>query len=283
MRGGLFSVYLLAILTVFGTETTAAKNVEYVTSIDKFYDTCNSKDSYTVVKYFTTWCSHCKRLAPVFEDLSQVYEKEDMEGLPPINFLNVDCDIFGSTICAGMPGFPIIQFVKPRLSPLEITAHDSGKMSLFDRIWNIISKRFRDPKWHLDEDRIVEFRGRRDLETLKNFVELLREKDQLEILINKIIDNEYRCEDSKFCPIGKTYVKETLSRTNGSEDISIERIKLENIIKNNTGKEGTDSDALEIVNFKLQMLNQYEDKIIEEQKKENKEFKEFKDLVHDEL
>jgi len=48
-----------------------------VTVLDKknFYKTIG-KDKHVLVKFFAPWCGHCKKLAPVYEELAAAYEKE---------------------------------------------------------------------------------------------------------------------------------------------------------------------------------------------------------------
>jgi len=42
----------------------------------KNFDKVIGKDKHVLVKFFAPWCGHCKRLAPVYEELAAAYEKE---------------------------------------------------------------------------------------------------------------------------------------------------------------------------------------------------------------
>jgi len=67
----LYNLYLLVVAFVL-----AYANAK-VTVLNKknFYKTIG-KDKHVFVKFYAPWCGHCKRLAPVYEELAAAYEKE---------------------------------------------------------------------------------------------------------------------------------------------------------------------------------------------------------------
>eukprot|EP00833_Pecoramyces_ruminatium_P000831 jgi/Orpsp1_1/1174863/evm.model.c7180000051714.1 len=68
----LYNLYFLVVTLVL-----AYVNAK-VTVLNKknFYKTIG-KDKHVFVKFYAPWCGHCKRLAPVYEELAAAYEKEN--------------------------------------------------------------------------------------------------------------------------------------------------------------------------------------------------------------
>ncbi|CCK73419.1 protein disulfide isomerase MPD2 NDAI_0G04340 [Naumovozyma dairenensis CBS 421] len=265
-----------SLLILIQIAQAAKNNVKHVTSIDQFYNICNNANgSYTMVKYYTTWCHHCKRLGPIYEELSDLYK--NVEGDDNVTFLNVNCEIFGSTLCVDLPGFPIINLIKPLDKPLNIKEFDWNSLSFFERIWKRIYDKLylKNPYWQIDPDRIVKYQGRRDVEPLDNFIKTVKAKDELSKKVSSILNPNYHCSDADlFCKEGKIYLLEFLeqldhSKQNGDKRDAIfkERMKLENIIRNN--EKSVDKDTLQVIKLKLELLNTYEDTI--------------QDVQHDEL
>lgn len=249
-------IQLMVFLTQFSHAKQDKAHVELVMSLDQYYDTVNSNDSYTMVEYTTSWCHHCKKMAPNFVELMQSYEEDTTK--PAVNFLEVNCEVFGSTICSGFPGFPMIHLIQPRTKPLALPANTSTQ-PLWRKVVNYLTSKYKDPRWQLDSDRVMEYNGKRDAESMRSFIEAVRAKDRLLDVVDKVLDPAYDCDSEeqqaqqKLCSDGKTYLEGTLSGLNSGQ-LAKERLKLENILQNNQEVKET-AEAYNAVKFKLQLLN----------------------------
>lgn len=249
---------LALLLFPFVIAKNGGDHVDLVMSLDQYYDAVNSNSSYTMVEYTTSWCHHCKKLAPNFVKLMKSYENDTI--IPGVKFLEVNCEIFGSTICRGFPGFPMIHLIQPRTDPLDLQADDWKPLSFWQRILKVVTGKYTDPRWQLEQRRIIEYRGSRDAEAMKTFVEAVRAKDKLVRMVDRVMDASCDCdkedeEDARqLCNSGKQYMKETVAElsTNG---IAKEHMRLENIIKNNPAAENINSAAYTSVLFKLEILD----------------------------
>lgn len=256
MRFHLQFIQLFLLLAQLAFAKEARKHVDLVMSIDQYYDTVNRNDSYTMVEYTTSWCHHCKRLRPNFVELMQLYAEDTTK--PSVVFLEVNCEIFGSTICSGFPGFPIIHLIQPRSKPLDLPAPETSP-SLWKKIKNYLVVKYKDPRWQLDPERIIEYTGARDPESMKSFIEAVRAKDKLLGMVEKVLDSDYNCnaeeegESQKVCEIGKEYLKKTISSATDKQ-LAKERLRLENILQKNAEVKQT-SEAYHVIKFKLQLLN----------------------------
>ncbi|QLL34353.1 hypothetical protein HG536_0G02120 [Torulaspora globosa] len=247
---------LVSILLGFGQAKQGPNTVDLVMSLDQYYDAVNSNESYTMVEYTTSWCHHCKKLAPNFVQLKQSFDADTAK--PPVRFLEVNCEIFGTTICSGFPGFPMIHLIQPRTKPLEMPDQNQP-VPLWRRIFNYLTSKYTNPRWQLDPDRVIEYRGSRDPESMKSFIEAVRKKDKLLRAVNRVLDESYDCnsepeeQDKQLCEYGKKFIRDTERLSN--EDLAKERLKLENILQHN--KELKDNlKVYNEVKLKLQLLNQ---------------------------
>lgn len=69
----------------------------------------------TFVEFYATWCGHCKKLAPVLEELGDTYKASDVQ------IARIECDE-NRVICSqfGIQGFPTMKLFKADLSdPVE--------------------------------------------------------------------------------------------------------------------------------------------------------------------
>ncbi|GAV52264.1 hypothetical protein ZYGR_0AG02550 [Zygosaccharomyces rouxii] len=222
--------------------------VDIVMNIDDYYDQANSVDSYTMVEYTTQWCHHCKTLKPIFRDLMLSYEDDETQ--PPIKFLDLSCDVFNShKACSELTGFPQIKFIVPRDEPLVLLEPDYTSMPFYQRWWTRIRRHLQDPKWQLDKERVYEYNGNRDVESMRNFIESIRSKHELHRLALRAIDTEYDCngenteQEVELCQLGQNY-SEQLDLNN----LDVEESKLEKLIANNH------EDRLKTVKFKLEIV-----------------------------
>ncbi|XP_067933590.1 thioredoxin domain-containing protein 5-like [Watersipora subatra] len=82
------------------------EDTESVLSITgaKFHDTIGSTDTITFVKFYTPWCGHCKRLAPVWELLGKHYKRNS-----GVVIAKLDCEEY-SHICKAqkVEGYPTL-------------------------------------------------------------------------------------------------------------------------------------------------------------------------------
>ena len=236
------------LLLLLALPYTTLALVHQVTSLDFFYDTVNRNDSYTVVKYFTTWCSHCKQLGPVVEQLSSTYSAPVGAN---VTFLEVNCELFGSTLCDRLPGFPVLELVKPTKEepPLPLGEQPQEQAEEQAGWWSrLVGKLFgggHNPEWQLDLDRVVEFRGNRNTDVITNFLDQVIYNDYYDEAIAQVLEN--RDCTHELCTLGKAYLKDVTST-------SKERKRLENILKNNK-----DDGSLDKVRFKLRLIGSLED------------------------
>lgn len=246
--------------------TSDGKHVDLVMSVDQYYDAVNSNNSYTMIEYTTSWCHHCKKLGPNFRELMQSYENDTTT--PPVKFLEVNCEIFGSTICRGMPGFPKIHLVQPRSEPLAIPQLDLSSLPIWKRLWTKIVHMVNDPKWNLDPKRVIDYSGGRDAKNMRNFIETVRAKDRLLRIAKRALDDEYNCEkdsnedDIQLCQLGKQYVESTLSNLS-VDALANERSKCENLIKSNyKDKNENTAETIKTIKLKLEILSLFEKKLL---------------------
>lgn len=210
-----------------------------VTSLDFFYDTVNT-ESYTVIKYFTTWCSHCKRLGPVFHQLSELFDNSQGTN---VTFLEVNCDLFGSTLCDRLPGYPMVEVIKPLISQevngSTITETAPVKLSWWSKLVKTIKHGGYNPAWHMDLSRVVEFEGSRDLPILKGFIDKVIENNELDRELETILSDR-SCVDKR-CEASREYLSQV-------HQVEKEIQKLENILRSNPEEE------LEETKFRLKLL-----------------------------
>ncbi|EJS41845.1 mpd2p [Saccharomyces arboricola H-6] len=245
-----------------------SNEVTMVKSIEQYFETCNRNDSYTVVKYYTSWCQHCKTLAPVYEELGELYAKKVDENDLPINFLEVNCEFFGSTICVDLPGFPIIEMVKPRREPLVLTEPDWPSMKFHERLWQRIQMWFHNPKYQLDQSRVVRFEGSRNIRSLSNFIDAVRNKDAESKLVEQIFDDSKHCGElsrsqQSLCKAGKEYYSGTLVELyEDMEGLRKERERLENLVRQNTDDSSESTKGkLKVIRLQLKLLSHTEDQL----------------------
>ncbi|CAI4052576.1 hypothetical protein SUVZ_15G0670 [Saccharomyces uvarum] len=266
LSGFLVSVLSICMFTI--PALAYSDDVAMVKSIEQYYETCNKNDSYTMIKYYTSWCQHCKTLAPVYEELGKLYTKNANEDDIPINFLEVNCEFFGPTLCTDLPGFPIIELIKPRTHSLDLPQVDWSSMKFYERLWFRIKKWFHDPKWQLDPSRVVRFEGSRNLKSLTNFIDGVRNKDSESRLIEQIFDDSKDCGDElrsqqSLCKAGKEYYSATLSELYEDMDgLRKERLRLERLVKQNIDDPNEDTkDKLKIIRLQLSLLSHTEDQL----------------------
>ncbi|AET40098.1 protein disulfide isomerase MPD2 Ecym_5339 [Eremothecium cymbalariae DBVPG len=261
--------------------STLAK-VEEVGTLQQFIDKVNTEKNYTLVEYYTTWCSHCKKLGPIFEDVSESLGTELGES-QPIEFLKVDCDKFDGTLCKRLPGFPVVELYRPakgfvkQQEEEESVAQDERalKRSLWDWLsgsLSFITRKTQQQRlsWELDPARIVEFKGNRNKDTFTKFVKSVVERDRFARIAEVVFsDGEANVDGEggdydRLVKVGRDFISFV------SRDLKSDRKKLQNILKHQEDNE-EGAENYEAVKFQLYLLG-----LVEEQQA-------HKGLMDDEL
>ena len=213
-------------------------NVKEVRILQDFYDKVNN-NNYTLVKYYTTWCSHCKKLKPVFDTMSKEHTELDVSALLPTTFFNktfdklpkffdekvnidyvsVECEIFGSfEICKRWPGYPVIEFIPPNTetsiqiskSSVKEDVEEEEEMPTWLKVFTKIDEWFTSlfaGSMDLDDvsfvERSYEYKGSRTEPKIKDFISKSIGNDYERLLIDYLIANEENL--SKDDEILKTY------------------------------------------------------------------------------
>ncbi|PIA16309.1 disulfide isomerase [Coemansia reversa NRRL 1564] len=62
-----------------GTASRIKKAVSHVVELDydKFKEVALDESKFVLVEYYATWCGHCKTLAPIYAQLSEVFQNDD--------------------------------------------------------------------------------------------------------------------------------------------------------------------------------------------------------------
>ena len=255
-------------------------NVTYIMDKSEFYNFTNTPNAYTVVKFYTTWCSHCKTLKPVFEELASGFSIENqVSGRPQVNFIEVNCEVFGNSLCSTLPGFPIIHIIKPKtVEELEQdTSNEPPSVPAApEPIWKRILHKVWKPKANktmfVEPERIVQFDGKRDGPTIRKFIEVIIAKGEDEEIISTVLNPASDCSsESALCLLGKSYISEleasgVLAQQGKFYEASVtsltqERRKLQNMQKNlDLGSEDEEMKTkAKNIKFLSQLLNHLED------------------------
>lgn len=244
-----------------------AKNTE-ILSIDDFNTIINSNQlddphatSFNVIKYYTTWCSHCKRLTPIWSQLVKEY--------PDINFLSIDCDVFGGDLCKGLPGYPIVKVITttqddiidlPDNKPVDRDSWLGYFKSWFNRDTQKLI--------HVEPERIIQYQGARNHEQISSFIEHLKKLDELQSKFVKIVYHNDSNLDNELLSsyfhnvllkngIASLRNEDNTLAVSDHQSLAKERNKLENIIRNNNN----DEPSKESSKVKLQFINWLQDQI----------------------
>ena len=226
-------------------------DITYIMDTNQFYNFTNRPDAYTIVKFYTTWCSHCKILKPVFQEVAGNFHDENLAGVSKINFIEVNCDVFGNNLCSSLPGFPIIHVIKPSDNTIESHEDEENKKvtSQEESLWNKLLNKVWATKVNrntfIEPTRVVQFEGRRDAPTIENFIRTIIAKDNEVAIIKTVLNPTITCDSmDELCQLGKKYLEELQANnilkrgTQGYElvgsnnSIDAERSKLNNIQRN---------------------------------------------------
>ncbi|AEY97029.1 FAER039Wp [Eremothecium gossypii FDAG1] len=215
------SVFLL----VWGA--VALASVVSIKSEDQFYALVDN-GRYSLIKYYTAWCSHCKHLAPVFVELSD--RELAMPAGAEVQFLEVDCDRFGNSLCARLPGFPVLELVRPSAQDGPEAVPQPPAAGGWRRVLHWLHALL--PQQHpfrVPEDRIAEFRGSRTADTIASFIQQVVRNDRLEELAQRVLDGAAQ-EDEPLVHNGRAYLASVAGK-----DLREERNRLETLLGSDVG------------------------------------------------
>eukprot|EP00057_Strongylocentrotus_purpuratus_P001737 XP_001201177.1 PREDICTED: thioredoxin domain-containing protein 5 [Strongylocentrotus purpuratus] len=109
----------LAVLVIFGLNLVCGEEEE--ASFDLNYDTASFVEEIGkgdhFVKFFAPWCGHCQRLAPIWSQLSEKYNKPEDS---TVTIAKVDCTE-ETKLCSehGVTGYPTLKLYKKDKEPLK--------------------------------------------------------------------------------------------------------------------------------------------------------------------
>ncbi|CCH45112.1 putative secreted protein [Wickerhamomyces ciferrii] len=97
----------IAIIAAVVSVASAASRV--IEATDKTFDDIvykSGKDS--LVDFYASWCGHCKKLAPIYDELADVYKNTK-----DVQIVKIECDQNSATCKQfGIKGFPTLKFFK---------------------------------------------------------------------------------------------------------------------------------------------------------------------------
>ncbi|KAL6926779.1 hypothetical protein ACO0SA_004885 [Hanseniaspora valbyensis] len=273
-------------------------DVKEVRVLQEYYEKINN-NNFTLVKYYTNWCSHCKKLKPIFNAMSKNYTTLNIDDILPntffnktfndlpnffeektvnIDYVSIECEIFGSfEICKRWPGYPVVELVPPKTetnihikSSNDILENDDDNadedMPMWLRVFTKIDKMFSSlfsGSSDLDDlsftERSLEFKGSRTEPNLKNFIKDGIVSDYERLLIDYLINNSETGNNDSELV---TFYNDWISNI-GNKFIAVNKIM--NILKADLELKELDDDVKRDLLFQKRILSTLID--IEEQKR----------------
>ena len=273
-------------------------DVKEVRVLQEYYEKINN-NNFTLVKYYTNWCSHCKKLKPIFNAMSKNYVTLNVDDILPntffnktfndlpnffgektvnIDYVSIECEIFGSfEICKRWPGYPVVELIPPKTetnihikSSNDILENDDDSadedMPMWLRVFTKIDKMFSSlfsGSSDLDDlsftERSLEFKGSRTEPNLKNFIKDGIVSDYERLLIDYLINNS---ETGNYDSELVTFYNDWISNI-GNKFIAVNKIM--NILKADLELKELDDDVKRDLLFQKRILSTLID--IEEQKR----------------
>ena len=92
-------IFILALLALANAEVVSLTTETFQKKIDE--------GKPVIVKFFAPWCGHCKRLAPTYEEFSNIAKTE----FPELTVAEVDCTQ-NRDICGHVQGYPTVILYK---------------------------------------------------------------------------------------------------------------------------------------------------------------------------
>lgn len=108
----------------FKSSPVPEKNDEPVKIIvgDNFESLVLTSDKYVLVEAYAPWCGHCKKLAPIYEDLAKKLESENFITIAKMDATENEHPLMPVT------GFPTLKLFKPNSrTPVDYTGDRSLK------------------------------------------------------------------------------------------------------------------------------------------------------------
>ena len=123
-------------------------NIVHVTDVNECNDLINNK--VCVVKFTATWCPPCKKIAPIFTELSVN---------SPITFIEIDVDeetTSAITHKENVSGIPLFVFYNKGIKDEELTFSGDDATRLKTNAFLLVKKTFTEPKFTylVDDDKI---------------------------------------------------------------------------------------------------------------------------------
>ena len=273
-------------------------DVKEVRVLQEYYEKINN-NNFTLVKYYTNWCSHCKKLKPIFNAMSKNYVTLNVDDILPntffnktfndlpnffgektvnIDYVSIECEIFGSfEICKRWPGYPVVELIPPKTetnihikSSNDILENDDDSadedMPMWLRVFTKIDKMFSSlfsGSSDLDDlsftERSLEFKGSRTEPNLKNFIKDGIVSDYERLLIDYLINNSEAGNNDSELV---TFYNDWISNI-GNKFIAVNKIM--NILKADLELKELDDDVKRDLLFQKRILSTLID--IEEQKR----------------
>jgi protein disulfide-isomerase-like protein len=96
---------LIALIAFIRIQSVQADNAVVDLTKDTFYNFVTTSEKPIIVKFTTSWCGHCKNVAPIFQDAANSTDE--------VIFANVDCEK-NRLICSNyqVRGYPTIKLFK---------------------------------------------------------------------------------------------------------------------------------------------------------------------------
>lgn len=103
-------------IALLGLAGIAAASNVIVANNKNFDDIVYKSGKNSLVEFYATWCGHCKNLAPIYDELSDVYSKTK-----DVQIVKIECDENRATCQQfGIKGFPTLKFFKKGVdTPVE--------------------------------------------------------------------------------------------------------------------------------------------------------------------
>ena len=87
-----------------------------------------------------------ERLKPIFEEVAESYSSDSGT---LVNFIEVDCDLFGGFLCWDIDSYPVIRILVPRREPLVVVERNDKDAPFWARWIRKLVGPGVDPNWNV--------------------------------------------------------------------------------------------------------------------------------------